>query len=144
MRSTLYATPAAAEQAFYDAFERGDCDAMMAVWDDSPDIVCIHPLGPRLQGRFSIQESWRQIFGGGARLRFRISAVHHLHQQELSIRVVQENITVLNEVEQPAQPLLVTNAYRRTARGWRMVLHHASPGQRARELAPASQPHRLH
>ncbi len=144
MGGTLYDTPEAAEKAFYDAFESSDPDAMMAVWDDSPDIVCIHPLGPRLQGRSSIQESWRQLFDGGARLCFHVNAVHQLHQKELAIRMVQENITVLGEAEQPTQPLLVTNAYRRTDQGWRMVLHHASPGQPVQKPIPNPGTQRLH
>ena len=70
-RSKLFPTPDDAETAFYDAFERADLAAMMAVWAESDDIVCIHPQGPRLAGFEAVRESWAQIFAGGAQLRVR-------------------------------------------------------------------------
>src|SRR6202008_4839320 len=70
-RSKLFPTPDDAETAFYDAFERADVAAMMAVWAESDDIVCIHPQGPRLAGFEAVRESWAQIFAGGAQLRVR-------------------------------------------------------------------------
>ena len=46
----LFPTPDDAEAAFYDAFERGDLAAMMVVWAEGEDVVCVHPSGPRLTG----------------------------------------------------------------------------------------------
>ena len=44
----------------------------------------------------------------------------------------------------PAKAAIVTNVYVKTAQGWRMVLHHASPGM-ARELQEiAEAPSTLH
>ena len=40
MSQTLYATVDDLEAAFYDAFNRGDLDALMAVWSDADDICC--------------------------------------------------------------------------------------------------------
>jgi hypothetical protein len=70
-RSKLFPTPDDAETAFYDAFERADLAAMMAVWAEADDIVCIHPQGPRLAGFEAVRESWGQIFSAGAQLRVR-------------------------------------------------------------------------
>ena len=61
-RSKLYPTPDDAENAFYDAFERGDLPAMMAVWAEDEDIICVHPTGPRLCGQDQVRESWAKIF----------------------------------------------------------------------------------
>ena len=47
--TTLHATPEAVEQAFYDALEAGDVDALMSVWSEDDEIICIHPGGQRLQ-----------------------------------------------------------------------------------------------
>ena len=46
----LFPTPDDAESAFYDAFERADLAAMMVVWAEDDDVVCVHPPGPRLTG----------------------------------------------------------------------------------------------
>ncbi len=62
----LFATPDEAESAFYDAFERANVSAMMAVWAESDDVVCVHPQGPRLVGFEAVRESWMQIFASSA------------------------------------------------------------------------------
>jgi ketosteroid isomerase-like protein len=128
MKNSIFLTPQAAENAFYDAFEKMDLKTMMTVWEANEAIVCIHPLGPRLEGLNSVRESWRQIFTSGTRLLFRVSNVYSLSQKHLAIRVVFENITVLGAEEQPAQPIIATNIYRRHEESWHMILHHASPG----------------
>ena len=79
MKRTLFATPQDAEAAFYEALEKSDLDAMMAVWADDDDIVCVHPGGVRLSGVAQVREAWRQIFAGGQTLRFRLR-----HQQSLN------------------------------------------------------------
>ena len=123
-----HSSPEAAEQAFYEAFAQADLEAMMSVWDASDDIVCIHPLGPRLQGQAIIRQSWQQIFNAESALQFKISALHSIGGDDLAVRLVYEHVTVRNATEQPAQPIIATNIYRNGPRGWRMVLHHASPG----------------
>ncbi len=128
MKLAHFATPEEAESAFYHALERADLDAMMAVWEDSEAVVCIHPMGPRLQGAVQIRDAWRRIFSSGSRLRFQVGGIRSLIQADLAIRLVYEHITVLDTEEQPAQPIVATNIYRRTGSGWRMLLHHAFPG----------------
>ena len=46
----------AANQAFYDAHEALDLDAMTAAWDHD-DVVCTHPGWPILRGRALVDES---------------------------------------------------------------------------------------
>ncbi len=65
MSEPYYATSRQAEQAFYDAFQRADVDEMMKVWADEDRIICIHPMGPRLDGRAAVAQSWRQISRAG-------------------------------------------------------------------------------
>lgn len=123
-----YTTPEAAEYAFYSAIEGINLEAMMAVWEVSDVIVCIHPMGPRLQGVRQVRESWRHIFSSNVQLRFRIAGVHRLYQDNLAFHIVYEHITVIGAKEQPAQPIIATNIYRRQQQGWHLVVHHASPG----------------
>jgi ketosteroid isomerase-like protein len=147
MKKTVFASPQDVEAAFYDALERGDIDAMMEVWADDEEVVCIHPGGPRLVGYEAVLKSWAQIFASGQRLRFQIS--HHvvLSGMMLTVHSVQENIVVRGEPGQGA-PVVASNAYLRTANGWRMIVHHASPAPAAVQESPrvpqASGPKVLH
>ena len=94
MKRTLYTTPQDAEAAFYEAFEKGDLDAMMGVWADDDDIVCVHPGGPRLAGAEQVREAWRQIFAGGQTLRFRLRQQHSVNGMTLVVHSVYEQIAV--------------------------------------------------
>ncbi len=126
-RPHVFPTPEDAEAAFYEAFEHGDLDAMMSVWAETDDIVCIHPMAPRLQGREAVIESWRQLFSGDSELvRMKITDTRCFQDELLSIHVVHEHFIVPGEAIQHA-PLVVTNIYQLTEKGWRMILHHASP-----------------
>lgn len=126
MKTLNLHTPDQAEAAFYSAFESGDLEAMMAVWSDDSDIVCIHPHGPRLVGYQEIRDSWKQILTHSPRMRFKISELNTIRNEELAIRFVNENIHV-EDVDEPNFAILATNVYRLTPDGWRIILHHASP-----------------
>jgi ketosteroid isomerase-like protein len=130
MKKALFATPQDAESAFYEALTKADLDAMMAVWADDDDIFCVHPNGARLSGVERVRESWRQIFASGQTLRFQLREQQQVQGMMLSVHSVYETITVAGE-PRPRAPVIATNVYLRTERGWRMVAHHASP-------APAS------
>lgn len=61
-RPALHTSPEEAEAAFYEALQKGDIDALMAVWSEDEETVCIHPTGTQLLGLDLIRESWRAIF----------------------------------------------------------------------------------
>jgi len=126
MKRALFTTPQDVEAAFYEAFEKGDLDAMMGVWADDDDIVCVHPGGPRLAGTEQVREAWRQIFAAGQTLNFRLTRQHALNGMTLVVHSVYEQITAAGETR-ARQPVIATNVYLRTETGWRMVVHHASP-----------------
>ena len=145
-RSRLFPTPDDAETAFYDAFERGDPAAMMAVWAASDDVVCIHPQGPRLIGFEAVRESWAQIFAGGSQLRVRTTEARVFESQTLAVHTVIELVAPPGE-HANVTSILATNVFELTDGGWRMVIHHAAPApaeaqQRREEAAPPS--HTLH
>jgi len=121
-----YETPDQAEAAFYAAFERSDSKAMMAVWSETSDIVCIHPHGPRLVGPTQVEESWTQIMRNSPSMRFRVVALNQVVSPEIAVHYVNEQIFVGGEAE-PDFTVMATNIYQRTDDGWRMILHHASP-----------------
>ena len=138
MRKTLYANAQEAEAAFYDAFGKSNLEAMMSVWADDDEIYCVHPGGPRISGLVNVRESWRRLFTNGQTLRFQLRARHEIHGMMIAVHSVYEQITVAGEG--PARnPMLATNIYLRTDRGWRMVAHHAAPAPAAPVAASTSE-----
>ena len=120
--STIFTSAEEAEDAFYEAIGRGDLDAIMEVWADDEEIVCIHPGGARLIGHAAIRASWETILAAGG-LHIVPAQLHETHNLMSSVHTVIEGITA--EEGGPAH-LLATNVYVKTPRGWRIVLHHAS------------------
>ena len=125
-KKSNFTTPQEAEIAFYEALERGDLDAMMAVWAEDEDIVCIHPGSSRLTGYALVREAWRRIFENGTRLRVKILALSTVHGPLTAVHSLIERIEVLDERDMTA-PVAATNVYARGPLGWRMIVHHASP-----------------
>lgn len=131
MNEQCFETSRDAERAFYAAFERASLSEMMRVWADDDDIMCIHPMGPRLEGRAAVARGWEQIFAGGVSMRFELSEVSCTHSGDLAVHCVYENIGHGPGFGQRSL-VLATNVYKSTANGWRMLLHHGSPGGAAR------------
>ena len=145
MTQRIFPTAQDCQNAFYDALERSDLDAMMAVWSEDEDIVCVHPAGQRLAGQTEVREVWRQMFAGGPGMKVRVAQQVVIAGVMLEVHSVHENITVAGE-QRPRPPMVATNVYLRTAAGWRMIVHHASPapGQPVAEQPPAAGPKILH
>ena len=141
MKKTLFPTPQDAEAAFYEAFAKGDLDAMMEVWADDEEIYCVHPQAPRVSGVAQVRESWGKIFGGGHTLRFQLRGQQTLHGMMLSVHSVYEHLAE-SGAPRARHPVIATNIYMRTERGWRMVVHHASPSPAMAAPAPESEPRR--
>lgn len=143
MKKALFPTSQDAEAAFYDALTKGDLDAMMAVWADDDDIYCVHPGGPHISGVAQVRESWRRILAGGQTLRFQLRGQQYLHSMMLSAHSIYEHISVASETR-TRNPVIATNIYLRTERGWRMVAHHASPAPVAVSEEPRRAAKTLH
>ena len=139
MTTRIFPTAQDAQNAFYEALERSDLEGMMAVWSEDEDIVCVHPAGQRLAGQAQVREVWRQMFAGSPNMRVRITQQVVIAGVMLEVHSVHENITVAGE-QRPRPPMVATNVYLRTAAGWRMIAHHASPapGEPAAEAPPAA------
>ncbi|HTY02100.1 MAG TPA: nuclear transport factor 2 family protein [Rhodocyclaceae bacterium] len=122
----IFPTPQDAEAAFYDAIERADLDALMSIWSEDEEVVCVHPGGARLTGYAAIRDAWRRIFEGGPRLKVRLSGGTAVHTPFTAVHTVVEHISVRDDESRRA-PVIATNVFVRGALGWRLVLHHASP-----------------
>ena len=113
----------AANEAFYDAHERRDLDAMRAVWDHGDDVVCTHPGWPILRTWQAVEESWRRIFAGDGRNQFIITNVMASGGPDVVWVTLDENLMQ----EASTGTVAATNVFIRTDGGWKMVLHHGSP-----------------
>lgn len=125
-KKPIFTSPQEVEAAFYQALERGDLDAMMSVWSEDEEIVCVHPGGPRLAGYALVREGWRHIFEGGTRLKVQLLALSTVHAPFTAVHSVIEQISVIGQ-KHLAAPVVATNVYIRGALGWRMIVHHSSP-----------------
>ena len=125
--TTSYETPQDAEDAFYEAFEGASAKAMRTVWDDEPDIVCVHPGSSVLHGWEAIARSWAHIFAAPGRMSITVHHREWIENGDLAMHIVEEEITAEGTQRPATPPIPVTNAYRRGTNGWHMILHHASP-----------------
>src|SRR5260221_9317496 len=123
VKKSTFPTPQDAEAAFYEALEAGELEAMMEVWAEDEEIVCVHPGGARLAGYDQVRESWAQIFGSGQRLKVHISNQVVLSGMMLAVHSVHENILVQGE-SRSRSPVAATNVYLRTGNAWGIILPH--------------------
>ena len=115
------------EAAFYEALQTGDIERLMACWADDDEIVCVHPGGPRVVGTGAIRATFEAIFANGS-IRAWPEQVRKVEALASVVHNVLERVEVLTEGGPVQAYVLATNVYHKTAMGWRMVVHHASPG----------------
>jgi ketosteroid isomerase-like protein len=143
-KTFIFPTPIDAANAFYEAFEARDIEAMMAVWAEDEEIVCVHPGGLRLVGYAAVRASWGEMFAGEVRTRLRLHLSEAVLVQTISMAVqsVTEHVMLENETESRGS-VETTNIFIHTPAGWRMLAHHASPSREASPV-PNIPPARLH
>jgi ketosteroid isomerase-like protein len=125
--STIYTSAEEAEDAFYEAIGRGDLDAIMQVWSDEEEIVCIHPTGQRLTGSTAIRESWQTIFSTNANLTVHAQRAICWQSAIIAVHSVTE-VLFVGDDPTPHGPVLSTNVFQRSANGWRLISRHTSTG----------------
>lgn len=129
----LMASPDDVEAQFYDALREGDVDKLMAVWYDDDEVICVHPGGPRVVGPRAIRAAFEAIFSNGV-IAVQAEQVRRLQGLGSAVHSVVERISVETTEGRQSGFVLATNVYLKTAQGWRLVAHHASPGS-AEELS---------
>ena len=122
----LFTSPEAVSRAFYEALEARDIEAMMAVWADDEEVICVHPGGVRLTGFDVVRSNWEKIFASGQRLRFHLESPVIIETVGMAVQNVLEYVVVDDE-PRPRGASITTNVFLRTPTGWRMVMHHAAP-----------------
>ena len=124
--ATLLGLPDDVEAQFYEALQRGDLDKLMAVWADDDEVVCVHPGGGRVIGQAAIRASFEAIFGNGG-VPVMPEQLHRLQHMGTALHHLVERIDVVTEHGRQTAWVLATNVYLKTAQGWRLAAHHASP-----------------
>ena len=114
------------EAEFYEALRRGDLERLMALWADDDEIVCVHPGGTRVVGSAAIRASFEAIFANGG-IPVRPEQVHRLAAMGSALHHLVERVEVRGEQGPQTAWVTATNLYLKTARGWRLASHHASP-----------------
>ncbi|MCE4557361.1 YybH family protein [Roseateles cellulosilyticus] len=124
-QAALLASPDDTEAQFYEALQHADLDHLMALWADDEEVACILAGGARLMGLTAIRTTFESLFKRGA-VHVTVERVRRLVSGDCAIH------HVLERVQRPGEPqqawVNATNVYLKTALGWRLVLHHASPG----------------
>ena len=127
--AALLASPDDIEAQFYEALQHADLDHLMALWADDEEIACVHPGGPRIVGMLAIRAAFEAVFQRGM-VHVHPERVRRLHSGDCAIHHVLERVQLPAEdsATPPTAWVIATNVYLKTALGWRLVLHHASPG----------------
>ena len=121
----------AVNTTFYEAFESADLDAMQDLWLDDAETLCVHPGALPVRGTPAINRSWALIMANTPYIQFFLTDV------EVSVRAGVASVTcteiVLTGDERTGPDVfgggraVATNVFVRTADGWRLWIHHASP-----------------
>jgi ketosteroid isomerase-like protein len=123
--SVNFSTPQDAEDTYYDAIDENDLDAMMSVWEDSDEILCLLPMMPAQRGTASIRKAWEPLLGGEMQLDMEIKHLAWIEAGDLAIHLVEEQVQVAGQ--QGKQSVYASNTYRKGANGWRILMHQNSP-----------------
>ena len=141
--AALLASPDDVEAQFYEALQNADLDKLMAAWSDDDEIACVHPGGPRVTGYAAIRASFEAIFANGA-VPLQPQGVRRLQSLGCAVHHLVEKVGIVDAQGSRRAWVLATNVYVKTAQGWRMVAHHASPGVEGAEPASFETPSTLH
>jgi ketosteroid isomerase-like protein len=124
-QAVLLASPDDIEAQFYEALQQADLDRLMALWADEEEIACVHPGGPRIVGLGAIRAAFEAVFQRGT-VNVHPERVRRLHSNDSAVHHVLERVQLHDDGK--TSWVIATNVYLKTSLGWRLVLHHASPG----------------
>jgi uncharacterized protein (TIGR02246 family) len=140
----LMASPDDVEAQFYEALREADLDKLMALWADDDDVFCVHPGGPRVVGPLAIRTAFEAVFAASGRIHAQPERVRRVLSIDSAVHNLVERIELQTEGGTRTGFVVATNVYIKTAQGWRMVAHHASPGTRSEPVEVLTAPPLLH
>jgi ketosteroid isomerase-like protein len=140
---TLFATAEDAEQAFFEALEQANLEALMELWSEDDEIVCVHPGGPRLIGHAAVRAGWKALFANGP-VHARPAQLQVATGPMVSIHSLIEQVMVTHQGKHAVVNVFATNIYFKGPQGWRLVLHHASLAPQETALSSMTASSMLH
>jgi ketosteroid isomerase-like protein len=137
-RTTEAAAVEQANQAFYDAVENSDLDALEEIVLTGPlaeSVSVVHPGWSVLRGRREVMRSYALIMANTEYIQFFLTDVEVAVDGDTALVTCTENILTGGPAEPDADgpgPLVgglvvATNVFHRTPEGWRLWVHHGSP-----------------
>lgn len=141
--ATIGGSPDVIENQFYEALQTGDIEKFMACWSDEDHIICVQPGGPRLVGNASIRAAFEAMFAQGT-IAARPENICKVESLTSAMHSVIERVLIKTADGAQDAIVVATNVYQRTAQGWRMVAHHASPGTVNAHAEALNSPQVLH
>jgi ketosteroid isomerase-like protein len=121
----------AVNTGFYQAFESGDLDAMQELWLDDTETLCVHPGALPVRGTPAINRSWALIMANTPYIQFFLTDVEVSVLVDVASVTCTENVLTADETTEQdsfaGTKAVATNVFVRTAQGWRLWIHHASP-----------------
>jgi len=136
----LFASPEECEQAFYEALESADIDAVSDAWLDDDDVCCVHPGGARLVGYSAVRSSLAAMLASGP-VQIRTASRKCFESATVAVTNVIEEVVVVQGASRQLVHVIATNAFTKTPSGWKMVLHHAAPAPQGRAADVIETPH---
>lgn len=126
-----------ANQAFYDAVETSDLDALEEIVLTGPlaeTVSVVHPGWPVLRGRGEVMRSYALIMANTEYIQFFLTDVEVAVDGDTALVTCTENILTGGPAEEDGSAgtlvgalVVATNVFRRTPEGWRLWVHHGSP-----------------
>jgi ketosteroid isomerase-like protein len=142
-KAALLASPDDVEGQFYEALREADIDKLMAVWADDEEVVCVHPGGPRLIGTAAVRAAFEAVFSNGA-VQVHPENVRRVQALGAAMHSVIERVELRSAEGARTGWVMATNVFLKTAQGWRLVAHHASPGSASEPAELIEAPSTLH
>jgi ketosteroid isomerase-like protein len=114
---------AAANRAFYEAFEARDLDAMSDLWEHGDRVSCSHPGWGVLRGWGQVAASWMALFQGPQHLQFILTDERVEVVGDVAWVTVDENLLG----DDAGSTVTSLNVFVRGLAGdWKLVAHHGS------------------
>jgi ketosteroid isomerase-like protein len=95
-------------------------------------------------GTGAIRTSFDALFANGGTIQARPEHIRKVDSLASAVHHVLEKVAVATPQGLAHAYVLATNVYHKTAQGWRMVVHHASPGTQGELLEVSQSPQVLH